>query len=53
MAKKPKQPPTDTRPYEAYHPDNPEVHVMRCWYESTAKAYAKLTGTKWRKRELA
>lgn len=48
-----KTPLGDTRPYEAYDPDKPEEHVMRCWYESTAKEYCKITGMKWRKREVA
>lgn len=52
MAKKPKTPPSDTRPYECFDAESDKV-LVRCWYESTAKDYCKITGAKWRKRELA
>lgn len=50
--KKPPKPKTDDRPYEAFDPADPDNHVVRCWYESTVKEYCKITGLKWRKREL-
>lgn len=52
MAKKSKTPPpSDTRPYECF--DAEGKVLVRCWYESTAKDYCKITGAKWRKRDLA
>ena len=43
----------DTRPYEAYDPENPDKYLVRCWYLETVKEYCKQTGSSWRKREVA
>lgn len=52
MAAKKSAPKTDDRPYEAYDPEDPDKFVVRCWFESTVKEYCKLTGLKWRKRQI-
>lgn len=51
--KTPDTPKVDARPYEAYDPENPDKYLTRCWYLETVKEYCRLTGAKWRKREVA